>query len=198
MLASARMIRAPVFLVLVCCLVGCAAQERSVSVPVASLPTPTVVLAPIDPPPAPAPKVPAGYVEMTIAGVIPEGQGASVALLDPKQSLVVEVHVGGSEALSIQHRFEHTSYQRPLTHDLMDAVMKQTGVEVVRAQVDKLENGTFIGTLVVKSKNRTFELDARPSDAIALAIGAGAPIYCAPEVIKRAGVPRSSVDGLDP
>lgn len=185
------------FLVLACLALGCAAQEKSVSVPVASLPTPTVTPAPIDPPPPPAPKVPAGYVEMTIAGVIPEGQGASVALLDPKQSLIVEVHVGGSEALSIQHRQEHTSYQRPLTHDLMDALMKHIGVEVVRAQVDKLENGTFIGTLVVKSKSRTFELDARPSDAIALAMGAGAPIYCAPEVIKRAGVPRASVD-LDP
>src|SRR5258708_34061260 len=126
------MIRSSMFLVLVCA-VGCAAQEKSVSVPVASLPAPTSTPAPIDPPAPAGPRVPAGYVEMTVAGVIPEGPGASVALLDPKQALVVEVHVGGSEALSIEHRFEHTSYQRPLTHDLMDSVMKQTGVEVVRA-----------------------------------------------------------------
>ena len=163
------MIRAPLFLVLVCCVVGCAAQEKSVSGPVASLPAPTAAPAPIDPPPAPALKLPVGYVEMTIAGVIPEGQGASVALLDPKQSLVVEVHVGGSEALSIEHRFEHTSYQRPLTHDLMDALMKQTGVEVLRAQVDKLENGTFLGTLVVKSKNRTNDPDRTKANIIEIA-----------------------------
>jgi hypothetical protein len=178
-------------------LVGCAAQEKAVSVPVATLPAPTVVPAPIDPPAALPPKLPAGYVEMTVAGVISEGNGASVALLDPKQSLVVEVHVGGSEATSIEHRFAHTKYVRPLTHDLMDNVLAQTGIEVVRAQVDKLDNGTFIGTLVLKQKNRYFELDARPSDAIALALGNGVPIYCAADVIKRAGVPRDQVDGLD-
>jgi bifunctional DNase/RNase len=179
-------------------LAGCAAQERSVSVPVATLPAPTASIPTGEAPIAstPPPKLPDGYVEMTLAGVINEGSGASVALLDPKTSLVVEVHVGGSEALSIQHRFEHTHYQRPLTHDLMDAMMKQSGMEVARAQVDKLENGTFIGTLVVKSKNRWLELDARPSDAIALAMGANAPIYCASEVIKRAGVPKDQVDGL--
>ncbi len=183
--------------VIVFLLAGCAAQERTVSVPVAQLPTPTAsVTADAPLPSTPAPKVPDGYVEMTVAGVINEGAGASVALLDPKTAMVVEVHVGGSEALSIVHRFEHTHYQRPLTHDLMDELMKQTGMDVVRAQVDKLENGTFLGTLVVKSKNRFLELDARPSDAIALAIGANAPIYCASDVIKRAGVPKDQVDGL--
>lgn len=193
-----RTAAALVFASLAC---ACAAQERPLAVAVPSASAPALAAPPAGAlaqavQPTPVPPVPANYVKVEVAAVVPEGQGAAV-VLDPGGPLVVEVHVGGSEALAIQHRFEHTSYVRPLTHDLMDSVMKQTGVEVVRAQVDKLENGTFIGTLVVRQRGQLHELDARPSDAIALAMGAGAPIYCASSVVKKAGVPRGDAAGMD-
>jgi len=176
---------------------GCAAGQKSVEVQV-----PAVALAPSpapDPVPAipPPPPVPQGYVRMTVAGAVDEYGGAAVALVDDAQKIVVAVHVSGTEATSIKHRLERTRYARPLTHDLMDELMREVSVDVVRAQVDKLEDNTFYGTLVLRQKGRYIELDSRPSDAIALAIGSGAPIWVAGDLLTRVGVPRASFEGLD-
>lgn len=179
-------------------LFGCApADKQAVVVSPVSLPEPAAQVEPA-PAPAPAPPpVPHGYVRAKVAGIVPEHAGAAIALADPTQALILPVYVGGSEATSIQHRFEHTTYARPLTHDLMDALMHEAGAEVVRSQIDKLENNTFYGTLVVKLKQRFVELDARPSDAIALAMGSGAPIWVRSDVFEQAGVPRDSFEGLN-
>lgn len=176
-------------------LAGCAAQTKplALDVPshaVAPAPAPTVVADPVARPPP----LREGYVTMTVLGV---GARGVIALVDPTQSLVVPIYVGGSEAASASHRFHTTRPPRPLTHDLMDALMRDLGAEIYRAQVDALENGTYIGTLVVAQKGRYIELDARPSDAIALAMGAKAPIVVADAVLKKAGVPKASFHGLD-
>jgi len=81
---------------------------------------------------------------------------------------------------------------------LFDSTLHELGVRVVRAQIDKLENNTFFGTLVLKEKGRYIQLDSRPSDAIAIALSADAPIYCASAVIVQSGVPRDTFDGLPP
>ncbi|HSQ66276.1 MAG TPA: bifunctional nuclease family protein [Polyangiaceae bacterium] len=182
-------------LVLTFLAVGCAAKTVPPAVTIAPLPAaPQASVAAPEPEP---PKVPANYVRMTVAGVVPESQGAAVALLDPTEATVVPIYVGGTEAMSIQQRFEHTAYVRPLTHDLFDATLREIGAKVVRAQVDKLEDGTYFGTLVLKTRSRYIQLDSRPSDAIALALGNDAPIYCAADVVATAGVPRDGFDGLD-
>ncbi len=176
-------------------LAGCAAQSVPPAVTIAPLPaSPQPSVAAPEPEP---PKVPADYVKMTVAGVVPQSSGAAVALLDPSEATIVPIYVGGTEAQSIQQRFEHSHFRRPLTHDLFDAMLREVGAQVVRAQVDKLEDGTYFGTLVLKERAHYIELDSRPSDAIALALGSNAPIYCANKVITEAGVPRDSFDGLD-
>jgi bifunctional DNase/RNase len=123
-------------------------------------------------------------------------QGAAVVLADPSGETVVPIYVGGTEAASITRRFHERPMERPLTHDLFDAALHELGARVVRVQVDKLQDNTYFATLVLKTKGRYVQLDARPSDAIALALGATAPIYCASSVIMIAGVPRDSVEGL--
>jgi bifunctional DNase/RNase len=176
-------------------LTACAAEQKPLVVSPVALAEPAPHVDPVPAAPTPPP-VPQGYVRVTIAGVVPTSSGAAVALLDPTRATVLPVYVGGSEATSIQHRFDHTSYVRPLTHDLMDSLMHEVGAEVVRAQIDKLEDGTFYGTLVVKLKSRFVQLDARPSDAVALAMGSGTPIFVSSEVLTLAGVPRDSFEGL--
>jgi bifunctional DNase/RNase len=179
-------------------LVACAAQTRPValSIPaqdpaaIATAPEPAVAA-------AKAPPVPDGYVTMTVFGVGPQGAGGVIALLDPTGATVVPIYVGGTEAASATHRFHGTRPERPLTHDLMDALMRHLGAELVRAQVDTLENGTYIGSIVVEQKGRFIELDARPSDAIALAMGAKVPIVMAAAVVKKAGVPKDGFQDLD-
>jgi bifunctional DNase/RNase len=85
-------------------------------------------------------------------------------------------------------------YPRPLTHDLMDATITKLNAKVIRAQVDALDSDVYIGTLVLKRGNEILRLDARPSDAMAMAIGNAVPIYVAADVLKQAGI---AVDKLD-
>ena len=180
-----------VFLVGIC---GCATQGAPAAVTIAALPAPPP--APVAPPVMPAPPVPAHYVEVTVAGVVRQSEGAAVALTDATEETIVPIYVGGTEAASILHRFEHTSAERPLTHDLFDSALQKLAAKVVRAQVDKLEGGTYYGTLVLREGSQYVVLDARPSDAIAMALGSRAPIYCAKAVFTAAGVPRDSFEGL--
>jgi hypothetical protein len=107
---------------------------------------------------------------------------------------MVPIFVGGTEALSIQLRLERQRYQRPLTHDLLDAVTRELHGEFEKVQVDDLRDNVYIGTVFVRDGRRVAVIDARPSDAIAIAIGAEVPIFVARKVIEAAGVRREEFD----
>jgi hypothetical protein len=146
---------------------------------------------------APAgPQLPAGYVDAQVLGVFQTATGGVVALGVADSDRVLPIFVGGTEALSINLRQNQEHYERPLTHDLLDAVMRELGGQLVNVQVDELKDNTFIGSIVVRHGGHTKSLDSRPSDAIALAIGARVPIYVASRVMDAAGVPRSEIPGL--
>ena len=142
------------------------------------------------------PQLPAGYVEAQVLGVFQTESGGVVALGVPESDRVLPIFVGGTEALSIELRHDQKHYERPLTHDLLDAVMHELGGQLVNVQVDELRDNTFVGSIVVRHAGRTKSLDARPSDAIALAIGARVPIYVASRVLDAASVSRAEVPGL--
>lgn len=179
--------------------VACTPPQRPVALSVPPAPVASAAPVAIEPAPATAPPVPAGYVTMTVLGVTPQGAGGVIALVDPAGERVLPIYVGGTEAASAGHRFAGTRSDRPLTHDLLDALLRELGAELVRAQVDALENGTFIGSVVFEQKGRFIELDARPSDAVALAMGAKAPIVVAGAVLEKAGVAKADFDaGGDP
>lgn len=131
---------------------------------------------------------PEGYQEMTVAGVAPTADGEAVLLVDQERTVIVPIFVGGTEALSIQLRSRKQRYERPLTHDLLDAVMRELGGSLVKVHVDDLKGTTFVGAIFLRVGNKTVEIDARPSDAIALAIGNHVPIFVAKRVIAQTGV----------
>ncbi len=135
------------------------------------------------------PLAPPGYVKMRVGGVLETRGGGNVVLLarDDKR-IGVPIFISGTEALSIQLRHKGARFKRPLTHDLMDDALSRLEAKVLAARVDKLEDQTFHGTVVLKSPNGRWELDARPSDAIALALGASAPIFVASAVVDHASV----------
>lgn len=145
--------------------------------------------------PAPAPSIravpqpPNGYVAVTVASIQAQGDDAVVELLSPSRE-VVRVYVGGTEGQSLRLRSAHRTPPRPLTHDLLDSVLRELHAEVVQAQVDELKGGVFFGTLVVRHDGKDISIDARPSDAIALAVGAKAPIFMAKSVIRDAAPAR--------
>jgi hypothetical protein len=139
------------------------------------------------------PKPPAGYVEVTVGGVVSVDDGHAVVLVDEEQGVAVPIFIGGTEALSIELRHNKRRYARPLTHDLLDSVMRELGGELVKIHIDDIRDSTFIGAVFVRRGDRVAEIDARPSDAIALAIGKEVPIFVARKVIQEAGIRRDEL-----
>ena len=135
------------------------------------------------------PQPPADFVEVRVEGVMDYQGSKAVILKDPESGIMLPIWIGEAEAFSIGLRLERQRFQRPLTHDLMDRLMRELGGELVRVQVDDLRNKIFLGKITVRQGKREFSLDARPSDSIALAIGNQAPIFVARKVLQEAGIP---------
>ena len=134
-------------------------------------------------------------LEMKVAAVVPvRGGGAAVVLIDSDRSKVLPIVVGGTEALSINLRLAKQHLGRPLTHDLLESIVRELGGKVVRAQVDEIRGEAYIGSVFVQIGERVARIDARPSDAIALALGSALPIFVARKVLDAAGVSPDSLD----
>jgi len=171
-----------------------AACGGSAPVPVAPQPV-APAAAPADEPSAEVPGLPAGYVEGQVLQVADVGDGGAVLLLDESTNRIVPIFIGGTEATSIQLRMRGESPVRPLTHDLLDTIVKKLHASIVKVQVDELRDGVYIGSVFVRpgGSRHIYRIDARPSDAMALAIGNKVPIYVAKKVIEEAGVPRDEI-----
>jgi hypothetical protein len=135
---------------------------------------------------------PPGYIRVHASEVVPTREGEVVLLLDEKEIVAIPIFIGGSEASSIRLRLAKRRYERPLTHDLLDSLMREVGAQLLKVQVDDLKASTFLGSVFVRAGGRVFELDARPSDAIALALGSRVPIFVACRVIAATAIPRGS------
>jgi bifunctional DNase/RNase len=133
-------------------------------------------------------KPPTGYVAMNPMPRSGPSLGNAVLLYEPSADVALPILISGTEALSIQLRLERRRYSRPLTHDLLDEVLERLGAKLVRVQVDDLRDNTYIGTVVLEKGGEILKLDARPSDAIALAIGNRVPIYVSKKLLEKAGV----------
>ena len=151
----------------------------------------------------PASSAPAAFLEMFVAGVVPTPDGHTMVLVNAEEKVLLPVGIGLPEALSIHGRLEHRHATRPLTHDLLDEMLKRLGGEVVRVQINDLQDDVFVAQVFVKSGDKVIAFDARPSDAVALALGSGAPIFVARPVVDRAAIrpddlPQASDDGPGP
>lgn len=93
--------------------------------------------------------------------------------------------IGIWEALSIDRHIKEKKTPRPMTHDLIDGVIKKLDAKLDRIVIHDLKERTFYATLVLKRNGQKVEVDSRPSDAIALAVLTKAPIYVEERVIKN-------------
>ncbi len=101
---------------------------------------------------------------------------------------VLPIWIGTPEATSILLALQGAEPPRPMTHDLMQDMVETLGYLVQRVEITRLEEGTFYAALILQGEERTYALDARPSDSIALAIRAGAPLFVAEAVLEEAAV----------
>lgn len=102
--------------------------------------------------------------------------------------------IGAFEAQSIALEMEGIKPPRPLTHDLLKNVIDHLGGSVTEVIIDELRDNTFFAKIKLEISSLSNEIDSRPSDAIALAVRAGAPLYVAEDVMKIAAFVPSSED----
>jgi len=91
--------------------------------------------------------------------------------------------IGSTEALAIDRRLKGIPTPRPMTHDLLASVIEQLGGTLERIEITNLENHTFFARILIRQNGQLIEVDSRPSDAIALGIAGGVPIYVAEHVL---------------
>ena len=98
------------------------------------------------------------------------------------------IWIGHPEAAAILMKLQGASTPRPLTHDLVTDMLGELGVQIVRITVTELKENTFYASITVQQNGSEIEIDSRPSDAIALAIRAEAPIFAADRVIEESAI----------
>lgn len=111
-----------------------------------------------------------------------------VILREQGSDRYLPIWIGPAEADAIAVRLQEQTVARPLTHDLLNNFIGEFGATVKFVVVNDLENDTFFARINVEHDGQTLEVDSRPSDAIALAVRAGVPIYANESVLDRAGV----------
>lgn len=106
--------------------------------------------------------------------------------------------IGGFEAQAIAVALDNMRPSRPLTHDLMKTICDTFAVELDHVFISKLQDGIFFSTLIFTSKEDTYEIDSRTSDALALAVRFECPIFVAEAILNEAGVNSEEEDLLRP
>jgi hypothetical protein len=111
-----------------------------------------------------------------------------IILRDLEAHRFLPIWIGQFEATSILMEIQGIKPSRPLTHDLLKALVEALGAEVIRIIINDLKEGTFYARIHLRRNGEELDIDSRPSDAIALAVRWGAPIYVAEKVIEKASV----------
>lgn len=129
-------------------------------------------------------------VEMFVGGLLLDRntQAPVVVLKDEAGEISLPIWIGIAEATSIASAINQISMARPLTHDLMHHMFVELGVNVQRILITELKDATYFAELVVSYGDKVLIFDARPSDAIALALRSSAPIFVAQSVLDQAKI----------
>jgi bifunctional DNase/RNase len=121
---------------------------------------------------------------------------APVVLLEDEASRIVPVFVGLSEAISIHHALSGSVSPRPTTHDLFVSTLETLGARISGVLIDDLDGGVYYARLSVSINSVEREVDARPSDCMAIALRSGAPITIQEKVVLESSMERKDLDNL--
>ncbi len=125
-------------------------------------------------------------LQVQLRAVVPSGNGSALFLTDGDKTIVISVdsHVG----MAITMFMRDLPKERPLTHDLIQHILTALGAKVERIIINDLKNATYYARLILSARNelgnkeKIMEIDARPSDCIALAAASGASMYVVRDV----------------
>jgi len=117
-----------------------------------------------------------------------ETQQRAVVLKVKDSDLYLPIFIGPFEVEAIRFKLMDVEVQRPMTHDLLGSVIGDLGATIESIVVSDLKDDTFFAKIVINYNGNVVEVDSRPSDAIALAVRANAPIFASDDVIEKAAV----------
>jgi bifunctional DNase/RNase len=122
-----------------------------------------------------------------------------VVVLAPEEGeLVLPIWIGHFEAWAIAMELSGVSSKRPLTHDLLNGMIGRLGGAITKVEVTELKEQTFFAKIYVSRDGDTMEIDARPSDSIALALKAKAPIFVNNELFQKRPAGEADQQPYDP
>ena len=126
-------------------------------------------------------------IEMQVTGLTidPVNNAPIVILREKDGGRILPIWIGVIEASAIAFELEQVKLTRPMTHDLLRSCIESLGGRVERIQIVDLRDNTYFAMLLISRDGHTIEIDARPSDAIALALRFEAPIYVEEKVIEK-------------
>lgn len=130
-------------------------------------------------------------IEMKVAGIALDAATRSpiVLLRDASERRQLPIYIGQDQARAIISALENQTPPRPLTHDLMVNLMDEWDMTLERIVIHSLQDNTFYAILTVRQGEAKKEIDARPSDAIAVALRTKSPIWVMEEVVADASIP---------
>ena len=142
-------------------------------------------------------------IEMKVSGLTidPITNTPIVILKDMQENKAIPIWIGLFEASAIATELEKVVFSRPMTHDLLNECLKTLNITVSKIEIVDIRNNTFFANIYLTREGQNFSIDARPSDAIALALRAHAPIYIEESVIEKSrnvdfGIKLSDLDKL--
>lgn len=126
-------------------------------------------------------------VRLKVQGVLsdPKTETQIVILRDDGNTDILPIWVGVSEGNAIRFALEGIIPPRPMTHDLLKGLLEHLGVQIKKIVVNEFQNNTYFATIHMQTKEGHHTVDARPSDALALALRTGVPIYATEVVLQK-------------
>ncbi len=112
----------------------------------------------------------------------------ALILIEENGERRIPIIIGGFEAQAIVIKLENLDPPRPLTHDLFKKFADEFNISVIEVMIYKLEEGVFFSKLVCNNGEKEYSIDSRTSDAVALALRFGCPIYITEEILEKAGI----------
>jgi bifunctional DNase/RNase len=137
--------------------------------------------------------------KVNIAGLTmdPTSNTPIIILKSEQTDQAVPIWIGLLEATSIASALQNVKFDRPMTHDLFKNFSDIINISVIRVEVCDLKDSTFYARIFFESGEHSFDMDARPSDAIALALRFNAPIFVDDKVIEKSAASQEAGEAID-
>jgi bifunctional DNase/RNase len=139
------------------------------------------------------------FILMTVGGLTldPVTKTPIVILRDPDNKLNLPIWIGLLEATAMATELEGIKMARPMTHDLLRGILGELGATVEWVEVTDLKENTYFALIYLRVDGKQIQIDARPSDAISLALRTKSPIYVAKKVLEASSVLQQMEEGQD-